>query len=65
MRGLSLHHTPPLLALGVVHRDATLTALNEHHQINHDGCEYQNTQQDQNTDLTLTRLLQGLANRGW
>ena len=63
MRGLSLHHTPPLLALGVVHRDATLAALNENHQINHDRCEHQNAQQDQNADLALARLLQRLANR--
>ena len=63
MRGLSLHHAPPLLALGVVHRNATLAALNEHHQINHDRCEHQNAQQDQNADLALARLLQRLANR--
>ena len=57
VRGLSLHHAPPLLALGVVHCNTALAALDEHHQINHDRCEHQNAQQDQNADLSLSRLL--------
>ena len=61
MRRRCLIHLATLLALRVVNRDATLSSLDKDNESDHNNCKRQYTQQNQDIELALPRLLQRLA----
>ena len=65
MRCRCLVHLTPLLSLGIVHRDATLAALDEDNKCDDNNRKCQNTEQNKNVKFTLARLFERLADRLW
>ena len=65
MAALALVHPATLLPFGVVHRNAALAPLHEHHEP-HDGySECGDHQQRDDVDITLACRFEGLPDGGW
>src|SRR5690606_31613573 len=52
-----------LLTLGVVHRNATLTTLDEHHETDDRYCQQADGDQSEDVDIALTSRLERLPDR--
>ncbi|MNE01880.1 hypothetical protein D3C80_943330 [compost metagenome] len=63
MAGLRSEDLAALLTLGVVHRNATLTTLDEHHETDDRYCQQTDCDQGEDVDIALTSRLEGLPDR--
>ena len=61
MAGLRCKHLAALLALGVMHRDATLATLDEHHERDDRHGQQADADQGEDVDVTLTGRLERLT----